>query len=382
MPARMRKNGYRYGGQYIANLRWSNEPWNARTWLLKTLPDLTDPAALPTALQRLKTVAQAKDHEGLKGVFQPMYLPPSPEESPGAIELAGRLLAELELSGSDDHAALIVAANKGELSSIKRLLDGIEATALAQPAIQDALLSAVCQSRVDCVAYLLSKGGKLSKAVKLQAWHARTAELWEVLWPYDIFNVKEHPEYLSDLLEDSMHTGSHHYGENLSTKPEGIRLARFLISQGAKPNTPSIAQAAECQSVAFMDLLLRHGGSLSDTGALHHASLHGRNDTINYLLDIGVDVNEYCDHDLLGDIREPEPSYGYAVFYACYARKASTVKVLLERGADPYKKVNGGTVFEMERAGNGVRAEEKEAVRMVLDVWKKEKALTARQSSL
>ena len=384
MPARFRKNAYRHGGKYIDELRWSDECWNARTWLLKTLPDLTDLTTLPTALEKLRAISQAEDHEGLKGVFQRMYLPRSPEESPEAIELAGRLLAELETADSDAHAGLIIAANKGDLTELKRLVTCLKPAdaALAQPAIQDALLAAVCRSRADSVAYLLSQGGELSTAVKLQAWHARTAELWEVLWPYNIFGVREHPEYLSDLLEDSVHTGSHHHGENLSSKPEGLKLARFLISQGAHPNTPSIAQAAECQSVAFMDLLLRHGGSLSDTGALHHAALHGRNDMINYLLDIGVDVNEYCDHDLLGDIREPEPSCGYAVFYACYARKASTVKLLLERGADPYRKVNGGTVFEMERAGEGVRAEEKEAVRKVLDEWMENQAERGAKASL
>lgn len=106
----------------------------------------------------------------------------------------------------------------------------------------------------------------------------------------------------------------------------------WLLGHGAKVSRETLKTAALMGTpVPTMALLVEKCGAaaLKDTGALQFAAARGERDMVDFLLDVGADVEELPTQ--LGDIREPGP--GTALYEAVRGQHVDIVQLLLERGA-------------------------------------------------
>ena len=111
-----------------------------------------------------------------------------------------------------------------------------------------------------------------------------------------------------------------------------VSMLTCLLDHGAKVSRETIKQAAMAGTpVPTMALLVEKCGSaaLRDTCALQLAARRGEREMVDYLLHVGVDVEEKPTQ--LGDIREPGPFT--ALYEAVQGQHVEIVQVLREHGA-------------------------------------------------
>jgi len=80
---------------------------------------------------------------------------------------------------------------------------------------------------------------------------------------------------------------------------------------------------------------------------LHEAAKAGQLDVIKWLLDSGANINART------DVQPGDPGAESALYLAVCARKTESVKLLLERGANPNLKSSDGSSALAEAASNG-----------------------------
>ena len=265
--------------------------------------------------------------------------------------LARDLVTEYIKPGSHNGAALIIASAAGDLSSVKEL-SKVQKEVHQDLPLQEMLVAATDKSHANVAEYCLQQGALIDDDVNFAAFRGRSADLFEILFPRNIFGISQHPEYLSDLLDDAIWVGWFKPPYDAASNPEGAKLAAFLLARGAKISEDTVFGAASHQSVEFMECLLANGATLEGSGALHIAASKGRLEMTRWLLDHGADVNGLVLKDILGDLREPEPQMGFALHYAVTCGRVDIVKLLLERGADTtLRNQNGQSVFEVGVSG-------------------------------
>ena len=111
-----------------------------------------------------------------------------------------------------------------------------------------------------------------------------------------------------------------------------VSMLTWLLDHGAKVSRETIKQAAMMGTpVPTMALLVEKCGStaLRDSCALQLAARRGEREMVDYLLRVGVDIEEKPTQ--LGDIREPGPFT--ALYEAVQRQHVEVAQVLLEHGA-------------------------------------------------
>ena len=266
--------------------------------------------------------------------------------------LARDLVAEYRKPGSHNGAALIIASAAGDLSYVEEL-SKVQKEAHQDLPLQEMLVAATDKGHANVAEYCLQQGASIDDDVNFAAFRGSSADLFKVLFPRNIFGILQHPEYLSDLLNDAIWVGRFKPPlYNAASDQEGAKLAAFLLARGASISEDTVLGAAHYQSVEFMECLLANGATLEGSGALHIAASQGRLEMTRWLLGHGADVNAFISKDILGDPREPGPRMGLALHYAVMSGRVDTVKLLLECGADTaLRNQMGQTVFEIEMFG-------------------------------
>ncbi len=111
---------------------------------------------------------------------------------------------------------------------------------------------------------------------------------------------------------------------------KALKFSAFLLAKGVDPNDPResfppVAFAALFSSPEVVDLLVRHGARLENSGALQIAARVGKLDMVRHLLELGVDVNE--NREVVGE--------GPALHAAVVDGHKDVVIFLLGHGANP-----------------------------------------------
>jgi hypothetical protein len=266
--------------------------------------------------------------------------------------------------GSSLRGAALISSASGNLSKMESAFTKLQQSGeVDQILLQQMLVAAIAGGHFNATSSLLNLGAQVDDDVNLAVFKNPNVDIYKLLFPLNLFEINSNPHFMDDLLNNSVNISRWTPPYKPALEPEGFRVAEFLLSQGAKPvphgpemwgRCGTLNRAAERQSLEYMDLLLRSGSPLEDTGALHKAILVGRMDMVNFLIDNGADINEQIQWDMLGDVREPRTVYGRPLNYAVAYGKVDAVKTLLERGADPtlvsscgrWKKFKGST-FEV-----------------------------------
>lgn len=144
----------------------------------------------------------------------------------------------------------------------------------------------------------------------------------------------------------------------MMAREDGEELIRWFLDNGANANgiptdLPPIRYAAGgARSIGTTQLLLTHGPTLKNTGALHGATFRpGRDDDelalniMNLLLDKGIDINE---QEFEGVDKQRIPHYefgkdhGTALHVAAQQGFLTRAKLLVDRGVAVGKKSEKG----------------------------------------
>jgi len=130
-------------------------------------------------------------------------------------------------------------------------------------------------------------------------------------------------------------------------------ILSFLLARGADPNLNGAGAASVLDlavlhaSTEDVDELISYGAKLQNTNALKTAAYFGRTDMIEHLLGKGVDVNEIPDYEEMLR-REREIGLGTALHEAARIGQVEAVRLLLDRGADPWlKNTLGRTALDL-----------------------------------
>jgi ankyrin repeat protein len=118
-----------------------------------------------------------------------------------------------------------------------------------------------------------------------------------------------------------------------------LAVARRLLAHGADLTIRAAVALADADRVR--ELVLADPGVLRAIrwqrgGLLSLAVKHGHIDMVRLLLDLGADVDE---RTMLDELEEPTPSWGSPLWNASLAGRRDIAELLLDRGADPNANV-------------------------------------------
>jgi ankyrin repeat protein len=116
-------------------------------------------------------------------------------------------------------------------------------------------------------------------------------------------------------------------------------IARLLLSHGAELTIRAAVALADSERIR--ELVLADPGVLRHIrwqtgGLLTLAVKHGHIGIVKLLMDLGADVDE---RTTLDELEEPTPSWGSPLWYASLAGRRDIAELLLDRGADPNANV-------------------------------------------
>lgn len=129
-------------------------------------------------------------------------------------------------------------------------------------------------------------------------------------------------------------------------------VVAVLLEHGAKPRSRTdrvvsyslslLSLAARAEGSRMTELLLKHGVSITTSGALHEASEHGALDTMQLLMEHGADVNELLPAETLSRYRTSLYASWTPMHFAASGGQINAMKLLESNGArSDVKDVNG-----------------------------------------
>jgi hypothetical protein len=328
------------------------------------------------------------------------------------------IITELKRPGTFKEAALLIACSTGDIEKVQAIAQEYAAEKKSLP-LHRMIVVALDNSQDRIAKFCLDKGADVNHAeTRYAAWLGRSADLFKVVFPYNIFQLDKEPHYIHQLLKDALKPQNVFLLDGLPVKktrtPDIEELAKFLIAQGAEVNQEVIKIASTNDSIGFLKLLLSHlhapldesilreiydtpsiknyekfslvlkhiprgkirpltaglyvslgtqfidqllsrGVTLTGSGALHRAVVYPDRDIgiITYLLDHGLSVNEKLEYLVDREDRGHHPiAQYYPLHYAVSSRNPEAVRLLLQRGADPFlRNQKGQTAFEMQAIG-------------------------------
>lgn len=249
----------------------------------------------------------------------------------GDLAAVKKLLAEgADINGTDllQRRALPCAAAKGHLEVVKLLIErGADVEATDQDCLTP-LMNAAEQGRLEVAQLLLEKGANVNAQTKSGTTALRKAVNGEHLDVIRLLldrgaDVKGKLNDGTFILMSAAMTGN-------------ADIVKAILDKGANINARDDNGSSALTWAAFMDRrevvqLLRSRGAQSD---LWIASLTGDKEAVERFLDAGADVNAT-------DGLESTP-----LMYAAQKGHLGVAELLLERGADPAKRVRGRTAFD------------------------------------
>jgi Ankyrin repeats (3 copies) len=128
------------------------------------------------------------------------------------------------------------------------------------------------------------------------------------------------------------HSKSTRNSQIMRAASQDVKMLIWLLDHGAKVSRETIKQAGMASTpVPTVALLVekRGAGALADSCALQFAAGRGDRDMVEFLLHVGVDVEEMP--TMMGDIREPGPFT--ALYEAVNGQHVEVVQLLLDHGA-------------------------------------------------
>ena len=170
----------------------------------------------------------------------------------------------------------------------------------------------------------------------------QTTEMLEVLHEANWRNIRNSSVVLRGLVNRAIYTD--------------VDMFQWLVEHGARlePNDLRYAGLSRV-SVPVMRYLVDEFGTdpLQGTCTLQVAAGRSQEDLVDFLLDVGLDINAIPPQL---DVREPGP---YTAFYeaAVHHRDLGVTRLLVQRGANinqPYSLYSGQSVLEAARAEDDV----------------------------
>jgi hypothetical protein len=327
------------------------------------------------------------------------------------------IITELQRPGTFKEAALLIACSTGDIQRVQAISQEYAAEKKSLP-LHRMIVVALDNSQDTIAKFCLDKGADVNHAeTRYAAWLGRSADLFKVVFPYNIFQLDKESHHIHQLLKDALKPQNVFVLDGLPVEkiraPDIEELAKFLIAQGAEVNQEVIKIALTNDSIGVLKLLLSHlgapldesilreiydkpsinnyeqfslvlkhiprgkispltaglyvslgtqfidqllsrGVTLTGSGALHRAvSSHLDIGIIAYLLDHGLSVKEKLEYvvDREGRAHHPMAQY-YPLHYAVSSRNPEAVRLLLQRGADPFlRNQKGQTAFEIPPYG-------------------------------
>lgn len=170
------------------------------------------------------------------------------------------MIRELEVPGSNRRAALLIACATGQIWIVEKISQEYKDEGLTLP-LHRMITIAMENSQVDTTAFCLQKGATVDNSeARYAAWIGRFAEMFGLLFPYDIFHLKEEPSYIQQLLKDMVDPLLSYPANCLdpskgagdvflpTMKPDARDLRplfEFLVDRGAEVTADSIEESVK-----------------------------------------------------------------------------------------------------------------------------------------
>jgi hypothetical protein len=189
---------------------------------------------------------------------------------PSRVGMTSEIIAELRAPGSNQEAALLISCSIGDIDAVKRISKEYEAEKKALP-LHRMITIAMENSQATITQFCLCKGAIVGDSeTRYAAWLGRSAELFELLFPHNIFRLDQEPQYIHQLLKDSVtrekvlpKTGRPF--RKVRVPPDTETLVKFLVGQGAEIDADTISRAADHVSLDTLRFLLaQFHGSLTE----------------------------------------------------------------------------------------------------------------------
>ncbi|CAM1508837.1 Fc.00g025760.m01.CDS01 [Cosmosporella sp. VM-42] len=237
---------------------------------------------------------------------------------------------------SESLGRLVDAAATGSLDILQRLITS-EPQPPDEKTIQTLLAAAAWKSQISTVEFLLGKypPGSIEEEPVRAVVNSRSIPLFSTLlskYPWIInmqFDKRGTPLIVACLSQQS------------------FDFLNFLLEAGADPNlvpdflpTPLAFVGAFYHNTQVVDLLLKHGAKIEQSGALPAAASCGNETMVRYLLECGADQDRDRTLDSTTDL---------AIHAAAGRGRVEVLKILLDHGAHANAK-NGSEKTALEVA--------------------------------
>jgi hypothetical protein len=176
--------------------------------------------------------------------------------------MAHEIITELKKPGTFKEAALLIACSTGDIERAQAIAQEYAAEKKSLP-LHRMMVVALDNSQDTTAKFCLDKGVDVNHAeIRYAAWLGRSADLFKVVFPYNIFQLDKEPHYIHQLLKDALTPQHISLLDGLPAvkirTPDIEELAKFLIAQGAEVDQSVIQIALKNDSIGALELLLSH----------------------------------------------------------------------------------------------------------------------------
>ena len=252
---------------------------------------------------------------------------------------------------SSTQEQVIAACLNGNVEDLSALLKNLDTTAYHSDDLFKKMLQIAAASRqLSVVQHLLPQkpdSFTIDRDLAFAVAIGSSKDIYQAFYSFD-------PNFIS------IHFG--HTGDaiTVAVSDKNISVLTFLLDKGLDPNAgrflsrwSPIAQAAIYSSREVILLLIRRGAVASGSNALQNAVEYDRLDSVEALLDAGVDVNDAPDYNhiprMFDHLETP-------LHTAARCDNLRIMKKLLDRGADPTLRDSEGktAIMRAHKAGRAV----------------------------
>ena len=248
--------------------------------------------------------------------------------------------SELKAKWGDD---LYNACIEGHLDTVRAAIDRAKATdPQTSLPFSSILYTAASKDRVNIARYALDEGATVNSRIVLICWINRAKDTYSMLLDTNAIDVNYAISKYGAIL-------------SMAATADNLEWANICLSHGADPNSDLVDQhmsvlaaVAELASTEMAQLLIDHGASVRDSGAIVMAAEAGKMDMVKLLLANGASVNEIgIEHPMDPRYRE---DMGSALHKAAVRGFEEIARFLLRHGADiKLKDPCGKTPLELAK---------------------------------